>query len=637
MTTDRQQESTSAATRLAQLTIVFCCVTIIVGHFTRVDRFTDLGLAMPPEFLTICYSVFRFVASLASSVALGAVVFSVVNTRDGKKLHPVSYLCQSVAEKSLALWAVSSVFMIPLCIVHSTGSTISAALTIQGLESVLDSHEELTAWIVSALVAAIVYVILKLTISWQVHVWMISPLSIASLAVMMTGNANQGRNHDLATGAQIIAMLALNISVGFVFLYFLHKNFSTGFDSDQITRRTSLWVRCSMVLFVIHAVILMLIFLPTPDIFGTTFGIITLVIIGLGLVTMIFPLQLFSLMGMLALIHIIDTWQAPGLLKQGSSIWNIMLGYELPGPPTIMRYLFHWRYDIVLGHLCIFLTIGYLIGVYILRKREIEWHPGRTVSWLAGMFITFWFTATGINAYGNAQFSVHMSVHMAINMFSPVLLVLGAPITLIMRVFPARPSKTLPGVRELVLGIVHSRFSGIITSPIASIAIFVASLYGLYFTPVFDLLVRYHWGHVFMNLHFLITGYLFYWSIIGIDPGPQRPQFLGRLGIVFAVMPFHAFFGVTTMLMRNQLIGGAFYHQLGLPWITDFFSDQATAGAIAWGTSEIPTVLIIASLIRQWFKQDERESKRKDRSAQLYDDSEYEEYNKMLKDLAGGH
>lgn len=61
-----------------------------------------------------------------------------------------------------------------------------------------------------------------------------------------------------------------------------------------------------------------------------------------------------------------------------------------------------------------------------------------------------------------------------------------------------------------------------LSHPITAFVLFVASPYIVYFTPLFDTFVRYHWGHEFMAIHFLVVGYLFYWAIIGIDPGPRR-------------------------------------------------------------------------------------------------------------------
>jgi cytochrome c oxidase assembly factor CtaG len=121
----------------------------------------------------------------------------------------------------------------------------------------------------------------------------------------------------------------------------------------------------------------------------------------------------------------------------------------------------------------------------------------------------------------------------------------------------------------------------------------------VYFTPIFDILVRRHWGHELMSVHFLLVGYLFFWAIVGIDPGPRRLPHLGRIGLLFAVMPFHAFFGIATMTMAST-IGGQFYRYVDLPWLSSIESDQHLGGAIAWGSSELPVILVVIALIAQW-------------------------------------
>ncbi|WP_131823470.1 cytochrome c oxidase assembly protein, partial [Mycobacterium syngnathidarum] len=183
---------------------------------------------------------------------------------------------------------------------------------------------------------------------------------------------------------------------------------------------------------------------------------------------------------------------------------------------------------------------------------------GRTIAWTVGCAALLITTSSGVRAYGSAMFSVHMGEHMALNMFVPVLLVLGAPVTLALRVLPASPKGEAPGPREWIVWFVHAPVTRFLSHPVTAFVLFVGSLYLVYFTPMFDTLIRYHWGHEFMTVHFLLTGYLYYWGIIGIDPGPRRLPFLGRLGLLFAVMPFHAFFGIATMTMTSSL-GESFY------------------------------------------------------------------------------
>jgi cytochrome c oxidase assembly factor CtaG len=156
----------------------------------------------------------------------------------------------------------------------------------------------------------------------------------------------------------------------------------------------------------------------------------------------------------------------------------------------------------------------------------------------------------------------------------------------------------------------------------------------LYLTGLFDVALRYHWAHQLMNLHFLLVGYLFFWPLIGSDPAPVRLPHLGRLAVLLAAMPFHAFFGITLMSLQTVL-GGDFYGLLALPWVPDLLADQHVGGGIAWASGELPMLLVVIVLLTRWARDDAREAARHDRRADADGEAELAAYNAMLARLAG--
>jgi putative copper resistance protein D len=233
------------------------------------------------------------------------------------------------------------------------------------------------------------------------------------------------------------------------------------------------------------------------------------------------------------------------------------------------------------------------------------------------------------------MFSVHMGQHMLLAMVTPVLFVLGGPVTLALRSLPAAGKGQPPGPREWLLAAVHSPVSRFLTHPIIALVLFVGSFYALYFSGLFDSALDYHWAHILMNLHFLLTGYLFYWPVIGVDPAPRRIPHLGKLGMMFGAMPFHAFFGVILMSMQT-VIGEQFYRSVKLPWVSDLLSDQRLGGGIAWASGEIPVLLVLIALLVQWSRADDREARRKDRREEVTGDEDLNAYNEMLRQMSGG-
>ena len=307
-----------------------------------------------------------------------------------------------------------------------------------------------------------------------------------------------------------------------------------------------------------------------------------------------------------------------------------MPGADTLPPPGISAYL-TWHPDPVFLVASILAAGLYIYGVLRLRQRGDAWPIGRIASFLVGVLVFLGITCTGLNEYGMYLFSAHMVQHMMLSMVDPLFLLLGAPITLTLRVLrPAGPNRT--GPREVLLSLLHSRFAKVVSSPLFTLPLFVVSLYGLYFTSLFDFLMRSRVGHDFMLVHFLMVGLLFFWPVMGVDPAPHRSPFVIRILELFAVMPFHAFFGIAIM-MSTSVFETTFANPPA-SWGLTALSDQNTAGSIAWAFGEAPTIVVLLVLFVQWAKTDQREAKRKDRKADRDGDAELNDYNDYLAGLA---
>jgi putative copper resistance protein D len=242
-------------------------------------------------------------------------------------------------------------------------------------------------------------------------------------------------------------------------------------------------------------------------------------------------------------------------------------------------------------------------------------------------------TSSGVGRYSPAMFSVHMGAHMALSMLAPILFALGGAVTLALRALPPAGRGGVPGPREWLLAAVHNPVSRFLTHPIVASAIFVAGFYALYLGGIFDAYADSHAAHLLMNTHFLLSGYLFYWVVIGIDPKPRQAEPLTKLAMVFGSLPFHAFFGVALM-STTTVLGGWFYRGLGLGWNGDLLGDQRTGGSLAWASGEVPLVVVMLALLIQWSRSDKRLAQRTDRAAERDNDAALAAYNAMYAELA---
>ena len=309
-----------------------------------------------------------------------------------------------------------------------------------------------------------------------------------------------------------------------------------------------------------------------------------------------------------------------------------LTGYPVPPAPTALSWITAWRVE------WLFLATGLLaIGLYVtgvirLRRRGDAWPVLRTLSWVVGWLLFLYATNGVLGIYGRVAFSWHMTLHMVEAMVVPIFLVLGAPVTLALRAVRRRRDGTL-GPREMLLALVHSRFLAVVGNPVFAAVLFFMSLVVFYWTGLFQLALQTHTGHLLMTAHFVLTGYLFAWVLVGVDPGPKRWSPALRLVVLFATISFHAFFGVA-MISGTTLLGGDFFPTVDIPWITDQLADQRYGGGVAWAIGELPSLVLALTVALQWFRTDSAESVRQDRRADRDGDAELTAYNERLAALA---
>ncbi|GAA2003647.1 cytochrome c oxidase assembly protein [Nocardiopsis rhodophaea] len=281
--------------------------------------------------------------------------------------------------------------------------------------------------------------------------------------------------------------------------------------------------------------------------------------------------------------------------------------------------------------LCALLAVLYAVGVLRLRRRGVPWPIGRTVSWAVGVALVLWVTATGIEGYGMALFSVHMFQHMILTMLAPVFLLLGAPVTLLLRTLPTGKGRRGAPRRALVW-LLHSPIAKVGAHPAFTLALFIFSLYGIYFTPIFDVLMSSVWGHYFMLLHFLMTGIIYFGPVLMVDPWPGSKNHLLRIMLMMSGLPFHAFFAIAVMMSETPI--ARFFASPPPSWNVDVMADQLWAGGLTWVFGDIPTIVVMIALAITWMRSDDRLARRTDRQADRDGDAELNAYNAYLQRLA---
>ncbi len=634
-------------------------VAPIVVSLSAAQALTLLGIPDPGPLTTYGLPAVRALADFSGAIAVGSLLFAAFlcpPQRDGL-LDVGGYRAVRRAGVATLAWAVTSALLVPLTLSDTTGQPVRSVLAPGQIWSAIGKVDVAGSWRATAIMAILLAIGCRLALRWGWTPVLFAWSLLCLMPVALTGHSSAGGAHDIATNSLILHLVGMAVWVGGLFAVLAYA-MRGGKYTGLAAHRFSLVATCAFVVIAVSGVLNAWVRVSWGELLGTTYGrlviakTVALCVLGvLGFLQRRRALPalaenprsrsaLISYAGVEVLIFAATIGLAVGLgrtpppdLKRVPSPTEVELGYNLAGPPTAARLLFDWRFDIMFGTLSIVLAVLYLAGVRRLRRRGDAWPVGRTAAWLSGCLVLLIATSSGVGRYAPAMFSVHMAQHMLLSMLAPVLFALGGPVLLALRALPAAGRDAPPGPREWVLAAVHNPVSRFMTQPVIAAAFFIIGFYALYLGGIFDSVVGEHGAHLVMNLHFLLSGYLFYWVVLGIDPKPRQVQPLTKVGMVFGSLPFHAFFGVALMSMTT-VMGDWFYRSLGLGWNSDLLGDQRTGGGLAWASGEIPLVLVMLALLVQWSRSDNRTAKRIDRAADRDHDAALAAHNAMFARLA---
>lgn len=660
MTSATRSRTAILVPMLAGLAVLAGCVAAGIGALSLADALTATGLPDPGPVTTLGLPFVRAAGEMAAVLAVGSFLLAafLVPPQSSGVLDAAGYRALRLGTVASGTWAVCAALLVPLTISDVSGHPLSEFLNPVTAWSFAGLIDTASAWRWTALLAALVTLASRPVLRWAWTPVLLAGSLLTLIPLGLAGHSAAGGSHDLATNSLLIHLVAAGLWAGGLLALLVHA-IRGGEHADLAARRFSTVALWCFVAMGLSGVLNALVRLTPAELLTTPYGqlvvakfvaLCALGALGAGQrrrgVAVLrddpdkrAPLIRLALTE--AVVFALTVGVAVGLSRTppppptdlNPSVPMVKIGYDFAGPPTVARILFDWRFDVVFGTAAIVLAGVYLAGVLRLRRRGDAWPAGRTTAWMLGCLTLLFATSSGTGRYMPAMFSMHMAVHMLLSMLVPILLVLGGPTTLALRALPVAGRGEPPGMREWLLAALHSRVSRFFTNPIIAGIIFVVGFYGLYFSSLFDSIAGSHAGHLAMNIHFILSGYLFYWVVIGVDPTPRPISPLAKLAVVFASLPLHGFFGVFLMGM-HKVLGEWFYGSLNLPWHTDLAGDQHLGGGITWSAGELPLLMVMIALLVQWHRSDRRTAKRLDRAADRDEDAELAAYNAMLAEMA---
>jgi cytochrome c oxidase assembly factor CtaG len=564
----------------------------------------SLGLPDSGPLTSYGLPVVRTVTEVAAVLAVGALLLVVLLAPPQRLgyLEVTGYRTLRSASYAAGTWAVGALLMVPLTVADTLGRPVTDVLGFGQLVGLVPRLDTAQDWALTALLATALFAGCRVALSWGGAVALFGLAVAGLLPVASTGHSSAGGAHDLATDSLMVHMVAAALWVGgLVAVLGLAGRDAEGPRLSVAVRRFSALALGCWLVMAVSGVLNALVRIALPDLFGSYYGALLLAktgcLLGLGVLgylqrrravpavsegrrgalLRLGAFEVLLMLGTIGLAVALGHSAPPVRGVVTPSLTAVQIGYDLVGPPTPARLAFEWRFDLIFGTASVLVSVGYLRWFRRTAGRGARWPVGRTVSWLAGCAVLLLATSSGIGRYAPAVFSVQLVQYTLLLVLVPLLLVLGAPVTLALRALPAAPEGSTPGARELLLAAIGSRAAALLTHPVVALALFALPGYPLHLSGLFDGLLASHGEALLAEAGTLAAGLLFGGLLFGGAAAPRRPGLGTRVGLLAAALVLLGGLGLL-IIGCHRVLGQGFYAGLGLSWDQESAVDQRTGG-----------------------------------------------------------
>ncbi|BAJ27006.1 MULTISPECIES: cytochrome c oxidase assembly protein [Kitasatospora] len=251
-----------------------------------------------------------------------------------------------------------------------------------------------------------------------------------------------------------------------------------------------------------------------------------------------------------------------------------------------------WTVEPVVAALCALLAAGYLAGARRHRAGGAGgWPWYRTAAFLGGLAVWVWTTCSGLGVYERVLFTDRAAQLVLLLMLVPMLLALGAPVSLLDAALPAAGRARL----RAALG---GRVSRVLMFPLVSTVLLVAPPWLLYFTPWYEATLTSRAGNTGFHLLLVLLGLLYFWPRLQLDPVARPYPLLIGVVITFVEVVFDAALALV-LLYGGHLVAEPYYAQLARDWGPSLARDQFVGGNAIWILGDLVGLPFLCALIRR--------------------------------------
>ena len=275
-------------------------------------------------------------------------------------------------------------------------------------------------------------------------------------------------------------------------------------------------------------------------------------------------------------------------------------GYTGPPQLTLGRAFTEWTADPAMIALIIVLGGCYLLAVRKVRRGGGQWGTGRVIAF-CGLGLGFLVIATmsWVGVYQPVLFYPRAVQTVLLVLVVPLFLAMGKPLTLTETAFP----RTSGSMRAVV----RSRAARVVTFPAITALALVAVPMVMYFTSWYTAVFHSVTVRELTFLALMIPGYVFFWTLLRVDPVPKEYLYGVAMWITAAEVIGDAFFGIA-VIADNNLIAGPYYHAVGYPWGPSLATSQVIGGGIIWILGDFVGLPFLAVQLIQMMREDKAEA-----------------------------
>jgi cytochrome c oxidase assembly factor CtaG len=272
------------------------------------------------------------------------------------------------------------------------------------------------------------------------------------------------------------------------------------------------------------------------------------------------------------------------------------------GPPklTLARAFTEWRVDVPMLVLIVAAGAWYVYSARKARRGGAQWGTGRSFAFIV-LGLGFWAIATMAwpGVYESALFYARATQTVLLVLVAPLFLAMGKPLTLLIEAHPAAGRRVERAVRSFP--------AKVLTFPAITTLALVAVPMSMYFTTWYT--------HVFSSgalreatyLILMIPGYVFFWTLLRVDPVPRRYPYAVAMWITAAEVVGDAFFGIA-IIADQTILAAAHYHAVGYPFGPSLATSQVLGGGIIWILGDAVGLPFLAVQLIQMMREDKAEA-----------------------------